>query len=353
MDSEFLPESSLIPAPAPINFRDRSGGLMACGIIQIILGGLAALGIPFVLLGALVSSKAGAAMPAGTYFLSIISYAITAAALITLGVGSIRVRRWARALTLIVSWGWLVVGILMTVLLTAVMPAAFSEGFRRAAQANPAANSMPTGIIAAVLTFVIVLFTVFLVIIPSGFLLFYSRKDVLETFQFRDPSPGWTDRCPLPVLAASLMYGYGAGYYLLTSFSAPLVPFFGRYLTGIPGALGCLVLTALGAYLAVSLFRLQLTAWWVAVVVLVVRIISAILTNLHADLLQAYSRMGWGHQTLHEMSNNPMLRGKVMLWWSVGYMVVFLGYLLWLRRYFPPPRTTGPTPSEAPVLPLA
>jgi hypothetical protein len=23
-----------------------------------------------------------------------------------------------------------------------------------------------------------------------------------------------------------------------------------------------------------------------------------------------------------------------MLWWTVGYMVVFLGYLLWLKRYF-------------------
>jgi hypothetical protein len=41
-----------------------------------------------------------------------------AVALIWLGIGSIKARRWARALLLIFSWSWLVMGVCMT----AVMP---------------------------------------------------------------------------------------------------------------------------------------------------------------------------------------------------------------------------------------
>ncbi len=336
-------------APAtPAAYRDRSGGLLAFGIVQIIAGGLVSLGIPLVLLSALLSRKVvGGGVPIGSYVLGMVSYGVAAVALITLGVGSIRARRWARALTLVLSWGWLCIGIMMTVLFTAVLPTTFAAAFRRAASANPDAPALPTGVLAVILTFVIVLFSIFLVILPLLFVVFYSKRDVAETVKHRDPVERWTDRCPLPVLAASLLFTWACPYYLLMSFTTPLIPFFGRYLTGLPGGIGFLLFAALDAYLAYSLFRLQLAGWWVAITALTLRTTSAVITYARGDLLQAYSRMGWKDAQLQMMSENPMFRSHLILWWSVGFLVALLGYMLWIRRYFrlPLDHVAGPVPS--------
>lgn len=345
MNASFSPESPLASLPAA-SYRDRSGGLMAFGIVQLILGGLAALAIPLMLLGALISRRAaGGAMPAGTYVLNIVSYAIASAALVALGVGSLRARRWARALTLVLSWMWLIVGVMMTVLLTAVLPATFVAAFRRASEANTDSGAMPTGVMAVILTVIIVLFSVFFVVLPLVFVLFYRKKDVEETVRHRDPVERWTDRCPLPVLGASLIFAWACPYYLLMSFTTPLVPFFGRYLTGVPGATGCLLFAALDGYFAYSMFHLRIAAWWIAVTALALRIISSAVTFLRGDLLQAYSRMGWKSEQLQMMNQSPMFRSHLILWWSTGFLLAFLGYMLWIKRYFRAPGETNLTVS--------
>ena len=321
---------------------------MAFGILQIILGALVSLGIPFLLLGALLSRKVGGGMPVGSYVLTVISYLFGAAVLVTLGIGSIRARRWAHALTLILSWAWLFIGIMMTVFLTAVLPSTFVTAFRQAAARNPNATEMPTGVMAVILTFVIVLFSVFLIVLPLVFLLFYRKKDVEETVKHRDPVERWTDRCPLPVLAASLLFTWACPYYLAMSATTPLIPFFGRYLTGIPGAIGCLLFAILDGYLAYSLFHVQVAGWWTAIAALTLRTISSVVTYAHGDLLQAYSRMGWKDTQLQMMNQNPMFRSNLILWWSVGFLLAFVGYMLWIKRYFHSPSHPGVMDQPAP-----
>jgi len=333
--SALPPPSTLVPGSTPDAYPDRSTGLQVFGVIQIILGALVALFIPMVLLGAVMSRKTlGTAMPMGTYLMACLTYGAVAILLVTLGIGSIRARRWAWALTLILSWFWLIVGVLATVFLTAVLPSSFVIGLRKAAAANPGAGGLPTGVTAVILTFVIVLVAVFLVATPLAFVLFYRRKDVEGTCRRRDPVERWTDRCPLPVLAASLIFGGAVPYYLLLSFTTPLVPFFGKYLTGVPGAIGCLVLAAVDGFLAVWFYRVRLLGWWVGIVWLALRTISAAITFARGDLLQAYSRLGWKQAQLEAMSSSPALHGRLVLWWSLLYLLVILGYMVWIKRYF-------------------
>jgi uncharacterized membrane protein len=340
VDATLPPESSdlspLSASPQVLSgYRDRSTGLQVFGVIQIILGVLVALFIPMVLLGAVMSRKmTGTAMPMGTYLMTCLTYGALAIVLITLGIGSIRARRWAWALTLILSWFWLIIGVLATVLITAMLPSSFASGLSKAAAANPGAGGLPTGITAVILTFVIVLLAVFLVAIPLAFVLFYRRNDVETTCKGRDPVERWTDRCPLPVLAASLIFAGAASYYFFLSFTTPLVPFFGKYLTGVPGATGCLVLAAVDSFLAVWFFRVRLLGWWVGIVSLALRAISAAITFARGDLLQAYSRLGWKQAQLEMMSRSPVLRGHIVLWWSLVYLLVGLGYMVWIKRYF-------------------
>jgi uncharacterized membrane protein len=138
----------------------------------------------------------------------------------------------------------------------------------------------------------------------------------------------------LPVLGASVVFFTGALYLLLTGMTMPMFPFFGRYLTGIAGSLCFIVMAALDAYLAIALYRLQSSGWWIAVFAAAIRLISVALTYARADLMQAYSKMGMSEAQLQILNSNPMLRGHVFLWWGLISMLAFFGYLVWLRRYF-------------------
>jgi hypothetical protein len=185
---------------------------------------------------------------------------------------------------------------------------------------------------------VIVFFSIFLVLVPIAFLLFFRRQDVEETCKRRDPVERWTDRCPLPVLAVSLLFGFGAVYSVLTAVTTPVLPFFGRYLTGIGAAAGLVAMAGVEGFVALSLYRLRLAGWWIAVGALLLRVISAALTFRRTDLLDLYAKMGWSETQLQQMRANPALRsGSMMLWWSLAFSVLFLGYLVWIKRYFAAP----------------
>ena len=349
--SDPVPRQSA-PAPAVVpvvlaplipeahGYRDRGTGLVVFGVFQIILGLLAALMVPLAAFGAFMSRlTADGAMRPGQFISGVASYAFLAAGLVGLGIGSVQMKRWARALTLVSSWYWLIMGALITVLLTAVLPVAMRSALAQAQQNAPGGPlpAVSTGVMAVILTLIIVFAAFFLVLVPIAFVIFYSRKDVAETCRRRDPIERWTDRTPLPVLGASVVLAIGALYLLVVGITTPVFPFFGQYLTGIPGS-ACFVATAaLDAYLAVALFRLQSSGWWIATVTIPIRLLSMALTYARADIMQAYSRMGMSDAQLKMLSSNPMFRGHVLVWWSLISIVLLFGYLLWLKRYFKTP----------------
>jgi len=340
------PSASLAAAPVPVSapaYKDRSTALVIFGIIEIAGGALAALAVPFVVIAAGLGRSVSGSLPIAGFALASLSYLALAAVLITFGIGAIQAKRWAWALNLILSWIWLIMGVLTTLFLVILLPQGFLTGMRAAAAQNPGARPVPPSVMAAVLTFFIVGFAALLVLLPLAFLLFYRTTDVEQTCKQRDPVERWTDRRPLPVLAFALLAAVGCVYYLLTSFSAP-APFFGRYLTGLPAAAFFLVLAIIDAYVAYSFFRMNVAGWWIAVIAMGVRILSALFTVRSANLLQAYSRMGWSQRQIDKMRGNPMFRGGFLMWWTMAFLLLYFGFLLWLKRYFRP--ATPPSYTE-------
>jgi hypothetical protein len=344
------PTVSAPPVPEAPTYTDRGTVLMVFGVVQIILGLLAALMIPLVAVGAFMSRLApGGGMRPRQFLSGIATYGFIAVALLTLGVGSIQMKRWARALTLVSSWYWAIMGVLVTVLLTAVLPVTMRGALAQMKQGGPNAPSaeMSAGIMAVILTLIIVFMAFFLVVVPIVFVVFYGRRDIAETCRHRDPVERWTDKTPLPVLGACVVLFTGALYLLQVGLTMPMFPFFGRYLTGVPAALCFLIVAALDVYVAVALFRLQPFGWWIAALTVPLRLLSMGITYARADMMQAYSKMGMSDEQLQVMNSSPMLRGHILLWWSLLSMVFFFGYLLWLKRYF---RTPSATPEA--VLPV-
>ena len=328
------PAGPSVLAAEPITYSDRSTGLTVFGIILIVLGLLSALMIPFTLPGIFMARKTGGAMPPGSYVLSISMYTSSTAALIVLGIGSIRAQRWARNLILIASWLWLVYGSISIVTITAILPSSLMAGFRSAAAKNPQAPQLPAGVMAVILTLMIALVAVFMVVLPIIFVVFYRRKDVEETCKRRDPLPSWTEKAPLPVLAVSIICVIGALYYLGASFAVPMFPFFGKYLTGLPASAALLMLAVLDGFLAFSLFKRQIIGWWIAVIALILRGIALALTVHRGNLVDAYARMGWSTRQLELMQNTGLYRSGGILWLGMAFLVLFLGYLIWIKRYF-------------------
>ena len=345
-----LPVAVSTPVPGPPPHPDRSTGLVIFGVVQIILGLMAALMVPLLALGAFVSRLApGGAMHPRQFLSATATYVFIAVTFVWLGIGSVRTRRWARALTLVVSWYWMILGVLITVLLTAALPVSMRTALQvqqNTPGAPPAAVS--AGVMAVILTIIIVFLAIVLVVVPIAFIIFYSREDVAATCRDRDPVEPWTDRTPLPVLGACVVFFLGSLYLLATGLSTPVFPFFGRYLTGIAGAACFLVLAALDAYLAVALFRLNSAGWWIAILTVPVRMFSMAFTYLRADLMQAYSKMGLSDAQLQMLQSSPFFRSHAILWWSLLSLVIFFGYLLWVKRYFKAPPAASPA-ETAPV----
>src|SRR6185436_4597752 len=107
-------------------------------------------------------------------------YLLTGVAFVWLGVGSILMRRWARALILVLSSWWLVCGVLAL----AIMPMVLTSVLKGAATESSPGENVP---IRFVMVFVLALLGAFFVVLPGVLLLFFGSKNVKMTVEARDP----------------------------------------------------------------------------------------------------------------------------------------------------------------------
>jgi hypothetical protein len=145
------------------------------------------------------------------------------------------------------------------------------------------------------------------VAVSMVFHLFYRDKDVELTCRQRDPVERWTDRHPLPIIAAALL-ALRTADGLLMNLVPSAGPPYGTFLTGIPAT--ALLLFEVGAqiYAAVAMFKGRVLGWWVALVAEVARAAFSVLMVARAP-------------------GSP--------WTGLIMPAAYLIFLLWLRRYFP------------------
>jgi len=332
--TESLPETVPVETSAP-PYKDRSTGLLVFGVLTILLGCLAGL---FVLV-ALLGQATAAARPAGTANFSAILpaiavYGILAVALIWLGIGSIQFRRWARALLLIFSWSWLGVGIITLMAMAFILPKIMAK---LSASGTPDQNhALPPGAIGAVMVVMFLFFGIFFIVLPTIWTFFYYSRHVKATCEARDPVPRWTDACPLPVLGFCLWLLFSVPMMMLMPLACHgVMPFFGMFLTGVPGTLFCLAIAALWGYAAWLLYHLKPLGWWLILIAMIVFMASSLLTFARHDLLEMYQLMGYPPAQIEQIQKSGLLPGNCMNWLVAFSMLPFLGYLLFIKKYLP------------------
>src|SRR5208337_5369886 len=114
------------------------------------LGCLAGLFVPLMLFGQMMAAKAPDAPPVNHAAMlpGIAVYGLLAVALVWLGIGSILARRWARALLLIFSWSWLIMGLFVSVFMAFMIPKTMANLSASGTTGHPA---MPPAAIAGMM----------------------------------------------------------------------------------------------------------------------------------------------------------------------------------------------------------
>ena len=332
-ESQPAMEQFAIVPPPPARFKDRSVGLIVFGIFTVLLGCLLGLML-LVTLAAGKTAQATAATPppAATYLFIGVIYGPLAVALIWLGIGSILARRWARALLLIFSWSWLIAGLALFATALFFLPKIFAN---LAAAAPPGQPSLPAGTMQAMLIVLFAVYGIIFLLLPGVWTFFYSGKNVKATCEAKQAYPSWTDATPLPVLAASLLQTFGAVMLLVI----PLVnhavfPFFGVILSGLTGTVFCLLIAGLLGSAAWMLYRLDVRGWWIMIISLCILTASSLVTYARLDVMQMYRLMGYTQAQIDPIQKTGLLTGNNFFWFTLISMVPYVGYILWIKRFF-------------------
>jgi hypothetical protein len=314
------------------DFKDRKVRLVVLGILQIIFGGFCALMVPLAIFGMVAAAKAGKGAAEGVNLSlrmiipGILLYLALAVWFIWMGIGSIMARRWARALILVSSWLWLIGGVCGFVMVLALFPNMYEK--------MGESGQMPKAAITVMKYTVTAFLALIYVVIPGIFVLFYSGKDVKATCEHRDLRERWTDKCPLPVLAVSFVSVLWAVSILSMGIYRWTIPFFGSILSGTAGAIVVLVLALVLVYISQGAYKLDVKAWWCALLVHIGWSFSAIITFSTVSMEEFYKKMNFSGQQLGIMKQYGALWGSGMSLFLGVWAVIVLAYLVYVRRYF-------------------
>lgn len=326
---------------APAAPRNRKTGLIVFGIALIGMGALCLLLVPMAAFGQVMTAKmTGDPMNWRMLVPTAVIYGLLSIVFVWLGIGSIKCRRWARTLALVLGWTWLLVGAAALIMFIWLGPAIFNSA------AAGGGQPMPPAARAIAMVVAIGFLGVFFIVIPGALVLFFGSSHVKATVEALDPQPRWTDACPLPVLAVSLLTGFGA----VSMLTMPVayngtMPFFGLILTGFVGSMLWVVLAGLLAYAAWAIYHLRPAGWWIVVLSLIVLTISNAVTFSRIQLSTLYREMGYPEKQIEQIEKFGLFGPTQMVVWTLVFMAPIIGYLMFIKKYLrkgtPPPTAPG------------
>lgn len=324
------PVSPGVESEVGSGFHDRRTALLVVGILEIVLGACAWLMCALMVLGATMAARQGGASVA-SMIPGMASYFLAGVVFMILGAGSIKARRWARALWLVVGTSWLLVGILGIGMAFLILP-----GILQGSQAAGGGPAPPEGVLTIVVLVTVGFLSIFMVAVPLALVLFYRSPHVRATCEAVNPWPCWTDRRPLPVLGAALWLGVMA---LSLPAMAPvyggLYPAFGRFIGGPAGYALWIGSGLLAGVAAVGVFQRRMPFWWLAFLLVAVQGVSTTLTYAVADLRPLFEGMGVKGDQLVQLERMNLLSPGYMVATTLSAVLPLLGLLLWARTVLP------------------
>lgn len=316
--------------PAQLDFPDRSGRLIAAGILLVLCGLLVGCMTAMIPIATMIPQpgqpKGQPSIPLAQLAPAVLMYGVLTLIFLSLGAGAIIKRRWSRPLTLIFSTHWLIAGILTVGMMLLFWPVI---------RAHANAANAPPGAAAGLLIGLIVgigLIAVFMIVIPAIILFLLRHEGVRQTLEYYDPHPRWTDRCPLPVLGLALTLAV-IGLLTLSAIAQPVFPAFGTYFAGNP-ARGILLVLAIGYFAAGHLvYRLRMTGWWLGLLLTVATCLAILPSALWMPLSPYYHATQMPGDQIEVMLENESIIRLSMAILPTLFAAVFTLYMLHTRKH--------------------
>jgi MFS family permease len=334
------PQQSLLPNAAITQYKNQRTWLVLFGIVELLIA--AFFGLMAAVMMALPRMTANRSLPQElphAFLLSIsIGYLLVGLCFVASGIGSILAKNWARVLTLVLSWCWLVCGIFAVIGQLLFIVAGSNLG------AAPTQNEqLPPQLLHTVQIFTSIFTFVVFVVAPLTFIIFYTRKSVKATCQGALPGTQRERSVPVAILILVVLLGLQALALFWTATLFPAIAFFGAFLTGWGARVVLIVLAAVCVWLALKSYRQELRAWWIVTAMSIFFGISNLVTNFRYTVADIYRVM-----------NIPLPSTAVpavfsSLTFRIGsgalFLLAYLGFLLYAKRYFSEPARGNPSPA--------
>ena len=308
--------------------------LLVVGIFFIIAGALCGCGV-LTMPMALVAPRPPNSPPPpriANIVTGALVYAFLCAALLSLGIGCIRKRRWVRPLVMVFSCIGLVGGVIGMTMWGFTLPQ-MANAMRAAAPPRTAAP--PAAFFNVIIGFMTVFFAFIYVIIPATLLWLFRPSDVQSTLDHYDPQPRWTDGVPLMVLGLATLLALGALWSLMAAAQGWFAAF-GIVMSGAPSRIAAILLAGAFAIAAWLAFRRRPAGWWLAMLLFILAPLAWITTLLTHDLPDIYRAMGMSDAELRAIENMRVMNSPVV---AVSVSVLALATIIFTwqaRKHFPP-----------------
>jgi len=246
----------------------------------------------------------------------IIGYYLIAAMSIPLGYGHLKIRRWARTLSLTLLWSWLVVGAPLIVIVFFILAGS---------------KDLPLPVALIALVFLMLSYLVF----PGLLIRFYRGRNVRRTFETKDTKSCWVENLPMPILVLSSLYlFYIVVLHILILFNG-IFPALGVFRFGFQGILlldisiGCLICLIWGT------LQQRLWAWRGSVILLGLFTFSTMLTFFKSSYSAILSGLAFPPREMEILGGVPAQGYHFAILAGVPLLIT-LGVAILSKRHFKP-----------------
>lgn len=306
--------------------RDRSVGLLVFGALDILFG-LFCFALAMMLLIAVSAVGLGGMKP--VHFAMAMGFlCFLTGWFCVMGMGSLRGRRWARALLLVGGWMTIFFGTMSLALALYVLPEVYNLLVDR--------GSLSPAVVLGLLYFAIFVLVLLQVVFPAVGILFYGSKSVQATCERLNPNRSWTDRYPLPLLAMGFISGTGCLSIVFAATTNYLVFFYGHVISGMSGFLAMAAVSLGCGYVGWGAFSRNMHAWWGAYLLIVLVAASMMLTFSELDIAVMYAQMGYTAEQIENLEQFLPFNPAMFTYMSCAWGIMACIYLIWVRDRFRP-----------------
>jgi hypothetical protein len=311
-----------------ISFKDKSKIIYLLGSLILLIGLSSAFIAPIEIYSYYLFSKGGrfyiegfgmGSLMFANITIQIIAYYLIAVLFIILGYGHLKLREWARSLSVAVLWAWMVIGAPLVLVLIFMF--------------SVKSPSVILMVIAILLVYPV---------IPLLMIWFYKTKNVLLTFnKIRDNlNPSYNNQAnktPIIVTTISVLFIFFIIVFHIHFLFNGFFPLFGKLLSGLNGFILIDIFIFLIGFLIWGLLRLKSWSWYGSVVYLIFLILSTGITLYKQNIQSLLSVMAFAPKEM-EIINNITLKDwqiSIILGVSVITPLIITTVLLAIsKRYF-------------------